>query len=179
MATKRIKTKVPMGRALTTATIAACGETSFMIWMTGTVPLSWSWSAVLPKVAKKSQQPRLPHTRFAATTSLMRRVPGVGKLLKRGLRRVMRSDGKGPDSTARTQLGSHIVALAYDGSGRELARADLVGVHGYTFTANILAIFACWIAEGRVEGTGALDPVTAVGLETLVKGCAEAGLELR
>jgi short subunit dehydrogenase-like uncharacterized protein len=116
-----------------------------------------------------------------ATTALaaIRRVPGVDGFLRRTVSRRVTSDGRGPDEAARKQTGSHIVAITYDAAGKELSRADLTGVHGYTFTANILALFGDWIAQGRIRGAGALDPVSAFGLEALVTACAEAGLQLK
>ncbi len=114
-----------------------------------------------------------------AALSAMRRVPGVDGFLRRTVAQKVRSDGKGPDEATRDRVGSHIVAQTYDAAGNELSRADLVGVHGYTFTANILALFGDWIAQGRVQAAGAVDPVSAFGLDALVKGCAEAGLKLQ
>ncbi len=115
----------------------------------------------------------------AAAAWMMRRVPGLAGQLKKNLPRVIQSKGRGPDAAARARLGSHVVATAHDQAGTELARADLVGVHGYTFTANMLALIADRLACGQITGVGALDPVSAFGLDGLVAACAEAGLPLR
>src|SRR5205807_823492 len=72
--------------------------------------------------------------------------------------------------------GSHIVAIAYDDAGRELAEVHVSGVNGYTFTGRILAWGAQRAAEGGLQGTGALGPVDGFGLDALADGCRWAGL---
>lgn len=88
------------------------------------------------------------------------------------------SSGNGPDAGARAGNGSHVVAIAYDAAGNELACAELRGVNGYTYTAAILAWGAGEVAAGRLKGSGALGPVAAFGLDELIAGNREAGLEL-
>jgi short subunit dehydrogenase-like uncharacterized protein len=88
------------------------------------------------------------------------------------------SAGKGPDENERAGEGSHIIAVAYDDSGNELATAELRGVNGYTYTANMLAWGAQQAFEGRARAAGALGPVEAFGLPALIDGNREAGLEL-
>lgn len=88
------------------------------------------------------------------------------------------SKGKGPDEAERAAEGSHIIAIAYDAAGNELARADLRGVNGYTYTANMLAWGAQQASEGKALGSGALGPVAAFGLPALVEGNQESGLVL-
>lgn len=82
--------------------------------------------------------------------------------------------GSGPDEETRRQGGSHVVAIAYDAAGNELATARAVGVDGYSFTAEVLAWGALHADE--VKGTGALGPVEAYGLAALREGCESAGL---
>lgn len=84
--------------------------------------------------------------------------------------------GTGPDEETRKQGGSHVVAIAYDSDGAELATARAIGVDGYTFTAEVLAWGAITAAENGLKGTGALGPVEAFGLDALREGCASAGL---
>ena len=68
------------------------------------------------------------------------------------------------------------MGIAYDDAGRQLNEVHLTGVNGYTFTGRILAWGAERVAAGALQGTGALGPVDAFGLDELVAGCAEAGL---
>ena len=63
-----------------------------------------------------------------------------------------------------------IVAEACDAAGRVVGRAHLAGVNGYDFTAGMLAWGAHAAAAGRLQGTGALGPVAAFGLEALLEG---------
>ena len=72
---------------------------------------------------------------------------------------------------------SLVVAIAADGHGREVARVQLQGPDPYTLTARLLAWAATHAARGGLEGTGALGPVDAFGLEPLQAGAATAGLE--
>jgi len=54
---------------------------------------------------------------------------------------------------------------------------SIAGVDGYTFTGRILAWGAQRVAEGGLQGTGALGPVDGFGLAQLTEGCRWAGLE--
>lgn len=105
------------------------------------------------------------------------RVPGYKRAMAWAADRFV-SSGKGPDEAARAASGSHIVATAYDAQGNALATAELRGVNGYTYTANMLAWGAQQALEGRVLASGALGPVGAFGLDALVAGNRESGLEL-
>ena len=67
---------------------------------------------------------------------------------------------------------SHVVAEAYDAGGSQLAEVQLSGPEPYTLTAGIIA----WAAQHAIEGTGALGPLQAYGLEALEAGVADAGL---
>ena len=51
-----------------------------------------------------------------------------------------------------------------------LGRAHLAGVNGYDFTAEMLAWGAGRRPPGRLQGTGALGPVAAFGLQALTEG---------
>jgi short subunit dehydrogenase-like uncharacterized protein len=97
---------------------------------------------------------------------------GVDKL---GRRFVKGSTG-GPDEAARSRTGSLVIAEAFNASGTLLARVELKGVNGYTFTGEMLAWAAQRALEHGVHGAGALGPVEAFGLHELEAGCAEIGL---
>jgi short subunit dehydrogenase-like uncharacterized protein len=97
---------------------------------------------------------------------------GVDKL---GRRFVKGSTG-GPDEAARSRTGSLVIAEAFNASGTLLARVELKGVNGYTFTGEMLAWAAQRALEHGVHGAGALGPVEAFGLPELEAGCAEIGL---
>jgi short subunit dehydrogenase-like uncharacterized protein len=104
------------------------------------------------------------------------RLPGLTRLWDSFARRIAPGSAGGPDGQARGNSRSYIVGVASNAFGRELARAELTGVNGYTFTSNILAWGAERLASDAVEGRGALGPIEAFGLESLEVACAEAGL---
>lgn len=110
-----------------------------------------------------------------ALVSLGARVPGVSRALAAATGGLTRRSGRGPDESARSRSGSDVVAIAYDASGGELATVLLEGPNSYTFTGAILAWGARRAAEHGVNGTGALSPVDAFGLEALEAGVAAAG----
>jgi short subunit dehydrogenase-like uncharacterized protein len=118
-----------------------------------------------------------PLSRGMQVFSLGASLPGAASLLKLLGERFVKGSTGGPDAEARARSGSHIVAIAYDGAGRELAEVHVSGVNGYTFTGRILAWGAQRAAEGGLQGTGALGPLDAFGLVALTDGCAWAGLE--
>ncbi len=109
--------------------------------------------------------------------SLGASLPGASRLLKLAAERFVKGSTGGPDAEARKRSGSHIVAVAYDGTGRELAEVHVSGVDGYSFTGRMLAWGAQLAAEGGLKGTGALGPVDAFGMVALTDGCRWAGLE--
>ncbi|MFZ5755350.1 MAG: saccharopine dehydrogenase family protein [Pseudomonadota bacterium] len=88
------------------------------------------------------------------------------------------SGGAGPDEETRASTGSYIVGIAYDADGNELATAELRGVNVYTYTGGILAWGAEQALLGNLKASGALGPVEAFGLDALIAGNREAGLEL-
>jgi short subunit dehydrogenase-like uncharacterized protein len=103
--------------------------------------------------------------------------PGASWIMNALGRRFVKGSTGGPDAAERSRSGSRIVAIAYDAAGSELARVDLAGVNGYTFTGRILAWAAQRAGEGGLKGTGALGPVNAFGLPALTEGCSWAGAE--
>jgi short subunit dehydrogenase-like uncharacterized protein len=105
--------------------------------------------------------------------SVAMRVPGVRPALKAAADRLVGlASAPGPESGI-----SWIVAEAFDAAGEKLARVDLSGGEPYTLTAGILAWAARRAASDGVNGTGALGPVQAFGLEALEAGCRQAGLK--
>lgn len=111
-----------------------------------------------------------------AGLELVTKVPGAKSLIAGGLGKVVKGSTGGPDAEARSKMGSHIVAIAYDSAGNALAEARLAGVDGYSFTGAVLAWGAIRAAEHGFQGTGALGPVEAFGLDELERGVADAGL---
>jgi len=81
-----------------------------------------------------------------------------------------------PAEAALARATVHVVAEAFDAAGAVLARTRLRAPEAYGLTADLLAWGAGRAAEHGVAGVGALDPVTAFGLDELVKGAAEAGV---
>lgn len=114
---------------------------------------------------------------FARAQPLLFRLP----LYKRGMAWAANrvgSSGRGPSEEERAGTGSHVIGIAYDADGNELATAELRGVNVYTYTAGILAWGAEQALNDRLRTSGALGPVQAFGLEALVEGNREAGFEL-
>jgi hypothetical protein len=137
----------------------------------------------LPRVAPQLRDVNVylgwfgPMARPMQALSLGMSVPGAGSLMEAIGRRFVKGSTGGPDAEQRSGSGSHVVAIAYDARDAELARAELTGVNGYTFTGRILAWAAERAAAGGLRGTGALGPVEAFGLAELTEGCRWAGIE--
>jgi short subunit dehydrogenase-like uncharacterized protein len=117
-----------------------------------------------------------PASRALQVFSVAGEVPGVRPLVGAVVGRLVKGSSGGPDEEARAKTGSLFAAEASDPDGKELARVELRGPNGYTFTGEILAWGAQQMASGGLQGTGALGPVGAFGLEALDAGCAEVGL---
>ena len=97
---------------------------------------------------------------------------GLGALLGR----FAKGSTGGPSEDDRAASGSHVLAIARDAVGTSLAEVRLEGVNGYTFTAGMLAWASLKALEGAIEGTGALGPAQAFGVEGLEAGVADAGI---
>jgi short subunit dehydrogenase-like uncharacterized protein len=119
-----------------------------------------------------------PMTLMSPGLDLFRRVPVVGGIPRTLGRQLVKGSSGGPDATERSRSGSYVVAAAYAADGAQLAEVALTGVNGYDFTGRILAWGAQRALEGGLQGTGALGPVDAFGLDTLQSGVAEAGLSV-
>jgi short subunit dehydrogenase-like uncharacterized protein len=114
----------------------------------------------------------------AIMQSFLVKLPGYRALAQLILSLPPDSKGQGPDAEDRKTNTSHIVAEAFDASDQMLARADMVGVDGYTFTARFLAWAADLAHQGLVRKAGAMGPIEAFGLDALRKGCVQSGLEI-
>jgi short subunit dehydrogenase-like uncharacterized protein len=117
-----------------------------------------------------------PMQAFAAMGAAIGAVPGARNVIKAAGARFVKGSTGGPEEEALAKLRSHIVAIAYDESGRELAEVRVTGVDGYTFTARMLAWASARIAAAGLPASGALGPVEAFGLRELESGAAEAGI---
>jgi short subunit dehydrogenase-like uncharacterized protein len=137
----------------------------------------------LPRIAPQLREVNVylgwfgPFSRVVQAISLGASLPGVSTVMRLAGERFAKGSSGGPDAEERSKSGSHIVAIAYDGAGRELAEVHVAGVNGYTFTGRILAWGAHRAAEGGLQGTGALGPEEAFGLVALTDGCRWAGIE--
>jgi short subunit dehydrogenase-like uncharacterized protein len=108
-------------------------------------------------------------------TSVITRVPGARPVMQATAERLA---AMAPSRThdSETTTSSCVVGVAYDTAGDQLAEVRLTGADGYDFTADFIAWAARRAASAGVEGTGALGPVEAFGLDVLERGVAEAGL---
>ena len=112
----------------------------------------------------------------SAVSAAVTAVPGARSLMDAATSRLVKGSTGGPGEEELARGGSHVVAIAYDEGGRELAEVHLTGVDGYTFTARILAWASARIAADGLPSSGALAPVEAFGLRDLAAGAAEAGI---
>ena len=104
-------------------------------------------------------------------------VPVVGGLVRTGVEKVTGEEtGIGPDTAARRESSTLVVARTRDGVGRELSRVVVTGPSPYDLTAELLAWGAAMLLNGRADGVGALGPVDAFGMDAFVEGCARMGL---
>lgn len=113
---------------------------------------------------------------FSLATAGITKLPGARGALQALAAKAVRGSSGGPDAAARARTGSLILAEALDEGGEVLARVRLEGANGYDFTARMLAWGAECMAAGALQGTGALGPVGAFGLDALEQGAAEAGI---
>jgi hypothetical protein len=117
--------------------------------------------------------------RYAAILqSFLGKLPGYRPMAQSILSLAPASKGQGPHADRLKINSSHIVAETYDNNGRLLARADMVGIDGYTFTAKFIAWGADMARQGRVRKSGAIGPIEAFGLEALKEGCRQSGLNI-
>ncbi|MGH3548678.1 MAG: saccharopine dehydrogenase family protein [Pseudonocardiaceae bacterium] len=117
-----------------------------------------------------------PLSMMAAVFPFLARIPGVRPAFRRLSERLAGSSSIGPDPIAVDTIRSHVVGLAYDRSGRQLAESHLRGPNGYSITGALLAWGSARAAHEGLRGTGALGPVEAFGLDELRAACARIGL---
>jgi short subunit dehydrogenase-like uncharacterized protein len=108
--------------------------------------------------------------------SVAQRLPGARSVMQYTGERLASLVPTADIADARTSL-SWAAAAAYDDAGRQLAEVHVSGADGYTFTAGFLAWAARRVAHQGIDVAGAHGPLTAFGLDALVEGCAEAGIE--
>jgi hypothetical protein len=109
-------------------------------------------------------------------TPLIARTPPLAKALL-GLGGLVTSRASDePDAAGLAATTSYFTGEARDASGRVLSSVVLSSPDAYAITADLLAWAAGYAAEHGVTGVGALDPISAFGLDTLRDGAAEAGI---
>lgn len=141
------------------------------LWLADDFPQLQEVGVYLGWFGKRSRQMH----RAARMSAPLLRIKPLRALL-RALAPTPTSQGRGPDEAELARSGSHIVAEARDARGHLLARIDLTGVDGYTYTARMLTWAAATLAGGPALRTGAVGPIGAFGLDSLVEGNREAGL---
>ena len=117
-----------------------------------------------------------PLQAISAATALATKVPGVRGAIESAAGRLVKGSTGGPSAETRARARSHIVAIASDAAGSQLARVKLEGDNPYDFTGAMLAWGAIRVADGGLLGSGALGPVDGFGLDALERGVAEAGI---
>ena len=96
------------------------------------------------------------------------RLPAPPAFLRSGLEALVKRVPRDPDPTALAGARSTTVAEVFDAGGTLLARTRLRFGDPYGLTADLLAWGAARALEHGVEGVGALDAVSAFGLDTLL-----------
>jgi len=105
-----------------------------------------------------------------------RRIGALKRAGSAGIGKVVKGSTGGPGAEVRARARCAVVGEARSASGEVLATVTLRGPDPYDYTAGILAWGARTAAAGGLQGSGALGPVGAFGLEALRTGCEEAGL---
>ncbi len=103
-------------------------------------------------------------------------VPVLRAQLRKRADKAAAVTGQGPSDKARAGQRSVAIAVASDASGKQLAAVRVEGPNAYDLTAGLMAWAAGELADGTVQGRGALGPVDAFGLDRLIAGCKSAGL---
>ncbi|GII31188.1 saccharopine dehydrogenase family protein [Planotetraspora mira] len=114
---------------------------------------------------------------LARSAPVIAALPGAKRATENMADRLLRSADRA--NPAGRPLSSQVVAEAYDARGRLIASAELDGGDPYDFTGRVVAWAAATALAGGVRGKGALGPVDAFGLDSLVEGCAEAGFAVQ
>lgn len=109
--------------------------------------------------------------------SVMDKIPGYRAVARAALSMLPESSGKGPGPEALEQNKTHVVAETFDEKGRLLARADVVGIDGYSFTAKMIAWAAHRAVGQGLLAVGAVGPIEAFDLDGLIEACEACGLK--
>ncbi len=117
-------------------------------------------------------------SQFAKLSKVIYKIPGLQKLAKKLLPYAYKSKGEGPNENERATNDSQIIATTYNSDNDELDTVVLDGVNGYTFTANMLAWVCQQFLHGKQQAVGAIGPIEAFGVEAVLQGCEESGLNL-
>ncbi|HEV2786162.1 MAG TPA: hypothetical protein VGV67_07240, partial [Solirubrobacteraceae bacterium] len=120
-----------------------------------------------------------PLQAISAATALATKLPGVRGAIEAAAGRFVKGSTGGPGPETRARSRSHILAIASDAAGTQLARVKLEGDNPYDFTGAMLAWGAIRAADGALLGSGALGPVDGFGLDALEQGVADAGIARR
>jgi short subunit dehydrogenase-like uncharacterized protein len=131
---------------------------------------------VTERSAARVRRFNLPGRRVAGFSLGTSEAFGAGRAMQELTRRAVDGSNGGPDAATRARSGSLVLASVYDARGSVLSEVRLEGCNVYAFTAEMLAWGAMTAAGGGLQGTGALGPVDAFGLEALQAGAAEAGI---
>jgi len=110
----------------------------------------------------------------SAATELVTKLPFVRDAIGLASSKLVKGSSGGPDAQTRAKARSRIVAVASDRDGLKLSTVELRGASPYDFTGAMLAWSAMRIAAGGLQGTGALGPVDAFGLDELEAGVRDA-----
>ena len=103
------------------------------------------------------------------------RIPGVRQGIARAAGRFVKGSTGGPGPEARAKVRTVVLAEARSPAGDLLTTIRLEGVNAYDFTGRVLA-WGAMAAEQGLQGTGALGPVDAFGLDALEEGVRSAGI---
>jgi short subunit dehydrogenase-like uncharacterized protein len=111
-----------------------------------------------------------------ATTTM--RIPVLGGAVRKGMAKAAGgTTGQGPSAQERASGRTVAVARTMDGVGREVSHVTVEGPSPYDLTAELLAWAAAMLLTRQESGAGALGPADAFGLDALVAGCADLGLQ--
>lgn len=100
----------------------------------------------------------------------------AGQHLTDSLKRRSAGPAGGPDAEERARTRTHVVAVARDSSGAELAEVHLEGPSIYSLTGELMAWAGHRPATGHGRTPGVVGPIEAFGFDELLSGCAEVGL---
>ena len=116
-----------------------------------------------------------PIQALSAVANAAARLPRGRDLVNAVAARTVGTAG-GPDGAERARTLSHVVAVARDAAGEQVAEVHLEGPSPYSLTGELMAWAADRLAGRAGKTPGVVGPVQAFGLNQMVDGCAEVGL---